>query len=62
MDAGVGEGEGVGQEEVFATFARNIERLKTLLVRTIAGLPSGGCRCASWADGIDLPYDIPGRA
>jgi 5'-methylthioadenosine phosphorylase len=62
MDAGVGEGEGVGQEEVFAMFARNIERLKALLVRTIAELPSGGCRCASWADGIDLPYDIPGRA
>ena len=31
MDAGVEAGEGVGQAEVFAMFARNIDRLKGIL-------------------------------
>ncbi len=62
MDAGVEDGEGVGQAEVFAMFGRNIERLKTLLGAVVADLPTvGGCTCATWAEGIDLPYEIPGR-
>jgi 5'-methylthioadenosine phosphorylase len=61
MDAGVETGEGVGQEEVFAMFARNIDRLKDLLATTIADLPDPeGCTCASWADGLVLTYDVPG--
>ncbi|MEO5711551.1 MAG: S-methyl-5'-thioadenosine phosphorylase [Nocardioidaceae bacterium] len=62
MDAGVESGEGVGQEEVFAMFARNIDRLKALLAGVVADLPEpgAGCGCASWADGLELPYDIPG--
>ena len=60
MDAGVGSGEGVGQEEVFALFARNLERLRGLLTDTIAGLPDpDGCSCSTWADGVDLTYDLP---
>ena len=61
MDAGVDTGEGVGQREVFELFARNLERLKTILTDTIRGLPDpDGCSCSSWADGIDLTYDVPG--
>jgi 5'-methylthioadenosine phosphorylase len=60
MDAGVESGEGVGQEEVFAMFARNIDRLKDLLRTTIATLPDpAGCACATWADGLELTYDVP---
>ena len=61
MDAGVETGHGVGQEEVFATFARNIDRLKDLLAGVVGRLPSPGvgCACASWADGLDLPYELP---
>jgi 5'-methylthioadenosine phosphorylase len=60
MDAGVETGEGVGQEEVFAMFARNIDRLKDLLGTTIADLPDpDGCSCSSWADGLELTYKIP---
>jgi len=60
MDAGVESGEGVGQEEVFAAFARNTERLKALLVRAIETLPDpAGCACATWAEGIDLTYELP---
>jgi 5'-methylthioadenosine phosphorylase len=61
MDAGVESGEGVGQEEVFAMFARNVDRLKALLGTTIADLPSpDGCACATWADGLELTYANPG--
>ena len=42
MDAGVEAGEGVGQEEVFAMFARNIDRLKGLLAGVVADLPDAG--------------------
>jgi len=64
MDAGVESGEGVGQAEVFAMFARNIDRLKTLLAGVVADLPEPGvgCACSSWADGLDLPYDVPGAS
>jgi len=60
MDAGV-EGEaGVGQEEVFARFAANLDRLRALLADTIATLPDPeGCTCSTWADGIELTYDMP---
>ena len=60
MDAGVSSGEGVGQDEVFAMFADNIERLKTVLTGVIGDLPDpAGCSCSTWADGLDLTYDVP---
>ncbi len=40
MDAGVEAGEGVGQAEVFAMFAANIERVKAILSSVLADLPS----------------------
>ena len=61
MDAGVEAGTGVGQEEVFAMFARNIDRLKGLLATVLGSLPDpDGCTCSTWADGLDLTYEIPG--
>ncbi len=60
MDAGVETGTGVGQEEVFALFAQNLDRLRTLLADTIATLPSPeGCPCSTWAAGIELTYEVP---
>ncbi len=60
MDAGVETGAGVDQAEVFAMFGRNIDRLKDILRTALADLPDpGGCSCSSWADGLDLTYDIP---
>ncbi|MBI2243128.1 MAG: S-methyl-5'-thioadenosine phosphorylase [Nocardioides sp.] len=57
MDAGAESGAGVSQEEVFALFRANLERLKGVLSRAVAGLPDPeGCTCSSWADGIDLTY------
>jgi 5'-methylthioadenosine phosphorylase len=64
MDAGAETGQGVGQAEVFAMFAANIDRLKTILADVVDRLPAAGegCSCASWADGLELPYDVPGPA
>ncbi len=61
MDAGAEAGSGVGQEQVFALFKANLERLKGLLTDTVAALPDpAGCSCSTWAEGIELTYDIPG--
>jgi 5'-methylthioadenosine phosphorylase len=60
MDAGAESGEGVGQEEVFALFKANLQRLTGILTRTIDTIPDpDGCSCSTWADGIDLTYDVP---
>lgn len=60
MDAGAESGEGVGQEEVFALFRANLERLTDLLGRAVEALPDpSGCPCTTWADGIDLTYEVP---
>jgi 5'-methylthioadenosine phosphorylase len=59
MDAGAESGSGVGQEEVFALFRANLERLTGLLARAVAALPDpAGCACSTWADGIDLTYPV----
>jgi 5'-methylthioadenosine phosphorylase len=60
MDAGA-EGEtGVGQQEVFALFRANLERLTGLLGTAIAALPAPeGCTCSTWADGLELTYEVP---
>ena len=60
LDAGIEAGSGVGQEEVFRMFSANLDRLRTLLADTIATLPDpAGCGCDTWADGVDVPYEIP---
>jgi 5'-methylthioadenosine phosphorylase len=47
LDAGVDGDHGVTQEEVFAVFAQNTERMRALLLRTIARLPEHrDCDCA----------------
>jgi 5'-methylthioadenosine phosphorylase len=60
MDAGAGAEEAVRQQDVFALFAANTERLKTMLAGVVADLPDpDGCPCDTWADGLDLTYEIP---
>jgi 5'-methylthioadenosine phosphorylase len=60
MDAGAEGEEGVHQDEVFALFAANTERLKGMLAGVIADLPDPvGCSCDTWADGLELTYEIP---
>ena len=60
MDAGVEAGSGVDQEEIFALFRDNLERLAGLLAGAVSRLPDpAGCSCSTWADGIDLTYEVP---
>jgi 5'-methylthioadenosine phosphorylase len=61
MDAGAESGTGVGQDEVFALFRQNLERLTGILTAAVEALPDpSGCGCATWSDGIDLTYEVPG--
>jgi 5'-methylthioadenosine phosphorylase len=60
-DAGL-EGEaGVTQADVLTVFADNLERLRTLLLRTLDGLPGpdADCTCRHALDGTDLPFELP---
>jgi 5'-methylthioadenosine phosphorylase len=59
-DAGVEEGEGVTQAEVFRVFAANIERLRDVLMKVIANLPAErDCPCPHALDGLKLPFSLP---
>lgn len=59
-DAGVESGEGVTQDEVFAFFAANIERMRSLLAHVVQTLPEERpCPCGEVLDGIKLPFDLP---
>ena len=59
-DAGIEEGEGVTQAEVFRVFAENIGRLRDLLMKVIADLPDDRpCPCPHALDGIKLPFELP---
>jgi 5'-methylthioadenosine phosphorylase len=60
MDAGAEPEHGVHQQDVFTLFAQNTERLKSLLAGVVADLPDpAGCTCDTWADGLELGYEIP---
>jgi 5'-methylthioadenosine phosphorylase len=59
-DAGVGEGEGVTQDEVLTVFAANVTRLRTLLLSVIENLPPDrACACPAALDGLKLPFELP---
>jgi 5'-methylthioadenosine phosphorylase len=59
-DAGVEEGEGVTQSEVFRVFAGNIKRLRDLLMKVIESLPEQrDCPCPHALDGLTLPLTLP---
>jgi 5'-methylthioadenosine phosphorylase len=60
-DAGVEEGEGVTQAEVFAVFGANMARLRDLVRKIIAVLPEEreDDLCAHALDGISLPIELP---
>jgi 5'-methylthioadenosine phosphorylase len=60
-DAGVEEGEGVTQAEVFEVFAANIKRLRDLVASIIAALPAEreDDLCAHALDDLSLPFELP---
>jgi 5'-methylthioadenosine phosphorylase len=59
-DAGVEEGEGVTQEQVFAIFAANVSRLRELVLQIVSSLPDErDCPCPHALDGLKLPFALP---
>jgi 5'-methylthioadenosine phosphorylase len=60
-DAGVEEGEGVTQAEVFEVFAANVKRLRDLVANVIAALPAEreDDLCAHALDDLTLPFELP---
>ena len=60
-DAGVDEGDGVTQAEVFEVFGKNMTRLRELVVKIIAAFPEEreDDLCAHALDGIRLPIELP---
>jgi 5'-methylthioadenosine phosphorylase len=60
-DAGVEEGEGVTQNEVFEAFAGNVQRLRDLVSQIIGTFPDkqDDDICAHALDGIKLPFKLP---
>src|SRR6201986_1450594 len=61
LDAGLDEGEGVTQAEVFEVFAANVKRLRDLVATIIAALPADreDDLCAHALDGLPLPFPPP---
>ncbi len=60
-DAGVAEGDGVTQAEVFEVFGKNIGRLRELVTKIVAAMPAEreDDLCAHALDGIKLPFELP---
>jgi len=61
LDAGVEEGDGVTQAEVFEVFAKNMTRLRELVAKVIAAFPAEreDDLCAHALDGIQVPIELP---
>jgi 5'-methylthioadenosine phosphorylase len=60
-DAGVEEGDGVTQAEVFEVFGKNMARLRDLVEKVIAAFPDEreDDLCAHALDGIHVPIELP---
>jgi 5'-methylthioadenosine phosphorylase len=60
LDAGVEGDRGVTQEEVFRVFRENTERMRTLLLTTVAALPeTRTCPCPTTLEGLPVPFELP---
>ncbi|HEX4833324.1 MAG TPA: S-methyl-5'-thioadenosine phosphorylase [Trebonia sp.] len=61
LDAGVEEGEGVTQAEVFEVFGQNMTRLRALVGKVIEAMPPEreDDPCARALDGLRLPVALP---
>ncbi|WP_371477494.1 S-methyl-5'-thioadenosine phosphorylase [Kitasatospora sp. NBC_00315] len=59
LDAGVETGEGVTHTEVLEVFARNVDRLRTVLFKALESLPQArDCVCSHALDGLST--GLPG--
>ena len=60
VDAGVEGDHGVTQEEVFRVFAANTDRMRELILATVAAVPpTRDCPCPSALDGMQPSFELP---
>jgi 5'-methylthioadenosine phosphorylase len=60
LDAGIDAEESVAEEDVYAVFAQNVERLRGLVLSTVSRLPEDrDCRCARELDAVDALFAPP---
>jgi 5'-methylthioadenosine phosphorylase len=60
LDAGMEHGAGVSHAAVLEVFARNVARVRSLLVDVIPALPAERtCSCPAALDGLKLPFELP---
>ena len=60
LDAGQEGDAGVTHAEVLEVFARNVERLRALLVAVVPTMPTERtCDCSHALDGLQLPFALP---
>jgi 5'-methylthioadenosine phosphorylase len=61
LDAGVAEGGGVTQRQVFRSFAEHLAELRDLVMAAIAATPAERtCPCPGALDGLAVPFLLPG--
>jgi len=60
LDAGIGEGSGVTQDEVFELFAQHVDMLRDIVLSAAAALPlERSCPCPSALDGLQPALTLP---
>jgi 5'-methylthioadenosine phosphorylase len=60
LDAGIGEGSGVTQDEVFELFARHVDTLRDIVVSAAAVIPlERSCPCPRALDGLRPAFKLP---
>jgi 5'-methylthioadenosine phosphorylase len=60
LDAGISEGSGVIQDEVFELFAQHVDGLRDIVVAAAAALPlERSCPCSSALDGLRPAFTLP---
>ena len=61
LDAGMREGSGVTQDEVFELFAQHVDKLRDIVLAAASALPlERSCPCPGALDGLRPTFTLPG--
>jgi 5'-methylthioadenosine phosphorylase len=60
LDAGLEEGDGVTHAQVLEVFAKNVDRMRSLVLDVVPRLPvERTCVCAHALEGMSVPLELP---